>query len=155
MNKHCYFQPCTTEDTCHWRSKVSEGCSSLPAFSPQGSSNSHQSLTSNDVTARVYTVCRYHGDRVLVHSIRLCQYSSTGIEVSESMGPCITHNYLCSNICIPYSCLHEIAISCRWRLCTHKALKSELCILTLWPQHEVVIVYVMSSNTKWGYQRIM
>ena len=38
-NKCCYLQPFTTEDTCHWRSKVGEDCSSLPAFSSQQSSN--------------------------------------------------------------------------------------------------------------------
>ena len=30
MKKYCYLYPCTTEDTCHWRSKVGEDCSSLP-----------------------------------------------------------------------------------------------------------------------------
>ena len=29
--QRCYLQPCTTEDTRHWRSKVGEDCSSLPA----------------------------------------------------------------------------------------------------------------------------
>ena len=35
---HCRLnaqQPCTTEDTHHWRSKVGEDCSSLPVFSSQ------------------------------------------------------------------------------------------------------------------------
>ena len=33
MNKLCYsLQPCTTEDTHHWRSKVGEDCSSPPCL---------------------------------------------------------------------------------------------------------------------------
>ena len=38
MNKHYYLQPCTTEDTRHWRSKVGEDC---PSFQLHASSVVH------------------------------------------------------------------------------------------------------------------